>query len=113
MGDREDGDTVADAEDAPDGDADEAGPSEDPLPPYSDDPVVFHSEPFPALPTLPASTQRRLLVALRDGGGAWLTYDFEMDNMQNSHTKKKSLNFNYVFSLCYLGTFLNGSFAYY
>ncbi|MEO2004365.1 MAG: hypothetical protein ABGY41_09715, partial [Candidatus Poribacteria bacterium] len=72
-GDREDGDTVADAADAQDGDADETGPSEDPLPPYSDDPVVFHSEPFPALPTLPASMQRRLLVALRDGGGAWLT----------------------------------------
>ena len=71
----EDVDAVAGSDEAP-GDDDEG--AAEAAPAYSDDPVTFHAEPFPALPVLPASAQRRLLAALKDAGGAWLT-DAQLD----------------------------------
>jgi hypothetical protein len=61
-----------------DGDGDERTDGEDAVEtaeatPPSDDPVAFHAQPFPPLPALAASVQRRLLTALKDAGPTWLT----------------------------------------
>ncbi|MAF10973.1 hypothetical protein CMK11_11040 [Candidatus Poribacteria bacterium] len=61
-----------------DGDGDERTDSEDAsetaeATPPSDDPVAFHAQPFPPLPALAASVQRRLLTALKEAGPTWLT----------------------------------------
>jgi len=62
---------TGDGHDPPATDGDDA--SDDAAPPPTDDPVAFHSEPFPALPVLAASVQRRLLTTLKAAGATWLT----------------------------------------
>jgi hypothetical protein len=69
-GDPVDADSEADATADADATAEEAAVAEaDEEPEYTDAPVAFHAPPFPALPELPASTQRRLLTALIESGG--------------------------------------------